>query len=125
MSIVHKQTLSLAVDGGSSVSGTATEVGSTNVSIDQVFAAGTNVLFTITFAHATLQSVILVSDQDMTVKTNSSGSPDDTISLKANNPLVWSASAAYYTNPFSHADVTKFYLTNATAARLKGRFLNT
>jgi len=67
-----------------------------------------------------LQFIALESDQDLTLETNSGSAPDDTISLKANNPLIWEADASYFANPLT-ADVTSLFVTNAgsTAANLR------
>ena len=70
-----------------------------------------------------LQSFYMSSDRDLTVKTNSSGTPDDTIALKANKPLIWTPNCGF-SNPFS-ADLTALFLTNAsgTDATLQVRLL--
>lgn len=68
-----------------------------------------------------LKSLVLVSTQDMTVKTNhSDGTADDTVALLANVPQVFVASVVG-TNPFAAANVTKLYVNNTSgvAASLK------
>lgn len=62
--------------------------------------------------------VWMKSTVDMTLKTNSTSSPTDTISLAANKPLVW-FTGCYYSNPLT-ADVTQMYITNASG--LAGTF---
>ena len=61
-----------------------------------------------------LKSFILDSDQDITVETNSGSAPDDTFTVKADNPLVWNTDSPA-ANPFS-ADVTDFYITNSSGS---------
>ncbi len=56
-----------------------------------------------------LKSLLLSSTKPMTVKTNSSGSPDDTITLAANVPVIWYTGCGH-PNPLT-ADVTGLYLT--------------
>lgn len=64
---------------------------------------------------ANLKSLCLYSDVAITVKTNSSGSPVDTITMTAGQSIVWSLVADGLTAcPFS-ANVTKLYVTNAGA----------
>lgn len=69
------------------------------------------------FPFASLRSLFILSDADCTIKTNSSGSPGNTLTLKAGLPLVW-----YYqcglVNPIS-VDVTKFLIDAAVAARVR------
>lgn len=57
-----------------------------------------------------MKSFLLKADVGMTVKTNSSGTPDDTFTLKAGVPLLWTENS-YFSNPLS-ADVTALYVTN-------------
>lgn len=70
-----------------------------------------------------IQSLLITADQDLTLKTNSSGSPDNTIALKAGIPYLWLYNSGI-TLPLS-ADVTNWYITNASgvAATLKIRAL--
>jgi hypothetical protein len=61
---------------------------------------------------------VLLSDQDCTIKTNNTSTPDDTIVLKANHPLVWVAGDGYFSNPFS-ADVTEVFVTTTIETNLQ------
>lgn len=58
-----------------------------------------------TFAHADVAAVFLSSTQNLTINTNSDGSPVQSISLTANVPVI--------VNPFT-SDVTALYLRNAS-----------
>lgn len=72
-----------------------------------------------------LKSIIISSDQDITVETNSASVPDDSFTLLADNPLVWN-SGSTLPNPFASAvDVTALFITNASgsAAALEIRAL--
>lgn len=72
------------------------------------------------FIAANLKSIYILSDQNLTVKTNDSSSPDDTITVAANTPFAWNTVQAA-DNPFT-ADVSKVYLTNessTSAARVQ------
>ena len=60
-----------------------------------------------------LKSFYLYSDVALTLKTNDSGTPDDTIAVAAGKPIVWTNNSVL-ANPFT-VDVTKFYFVNATA----------
>lgn len=71
-----------------------------------------------------LKAIIIHSDKAVTLKTNSSGSPDDTIVLQANVPLVWYTGPtidAADGNPFD-ADVTDFYIANSSGATATVKF---
>lgn len=73
----------------------------------------TNQQENIAFNHTNLRGVYIKSDVTVTLKTNSSGSPDDTITVTAGVPFIW-----YYQsgvdNPFSAAVVTTYW-TNGTS----------
>lgn len=76
--------------------------------------ASTNLLVNYTLDVSACKSFYMQSTRDMTVKTNSSGSPDDTIALKANEPYQW---APNYANAFElGTDVTALYVTLAAGA---------
>jgi hypothetical protein len=76
-------------------------------------ASTTNQLVAIAFAFAKLDMYVFLSNVDVTIKTNSTTSPGNTITLKAGQMKLWSSSN-YGANEFT-ADVTTFYLTNANA----------
>lgn len=86
-------------------------------------ASSTNFAVTLAFTLAKVKSLWFYSDKAVTLKTNSSGSPVDTIVLAAGIPLVWNANLG--ANPFS-ADVTSLFVTNAavSAAEMKIRILH-
>lgn len=56
---------------------------------------------------------VIMSDQDLTIKTNSSSVPDDTITVKAGVPIIWDSESGA-ANPLT-ADVTDLFITNTTA----------
>jgi hypothetical protein len=60
-------------------------------------------------ALAAMKGYYIVSDQAISLQTNSSGSPDDTIALVANEPLVWNEKSLH-TKAFT-VDITALYLT--------------
>src|SRR5690242_17732176 len=71
MSLTEKLTLSNSSDGGSSLSGNITEVGSSRVEIDTRFGANTNNAYNaFSVTQANIQSVFLYADQPVTVRTN-------------------------------------------------------
>lgn len=121
MSVSINFTSNVNVDGSGALSATFSEVGATAITIDNQFAAGsTDVEYDVSFAHATIQGIWLMSTVDMTVKTNSSSVPSQTLSLKAGRPLRWGTSEGYFSNPIT-ADVTKLFVTCTAAGKLKGK----
>lgn len=91
------------------------EVASPGVS---VAANQTNYEIDWVLTFANLKAVAIVADQDCTVKTNSTSSPAETLTLKANQALVWRENdpAAMH---FLSVNLTKIYVTNTTALTIK------
>lgn len=94
------------------------------VSIDEsIPGASTNLLLDLMLDVSQVRGCYLLCDRDITLKTNSSGSPANTINLKADIPYRW------YTNQYNAllltSDVTALYATLAAgaAARLRCAFL--
>ena len=61
-----------------------------------------------------LKTVIVSSDVAVTIKTNNSGSPTDTIAIKAGIPYIWHYDA-YASNLFT-GDVSKIFITNTSGS---------
>lgn len=74
----------------------------------------TNKEVDIDFVFSRAKNIFITSDKALTLKTNDTTTPGDTISLPANVPVIYD-SQGVGTNPFT-ADVTRFYFTNAAAA---------
>ena len=68
-----------------------------------------------------IKSLIFACDFDITIETNDSAAPDDTINLKANSPLMWNADAQF-SNPIT-VDVTKIYLTTGAIGSVDATFI--
>ena len=117
--------------GNRTLKGTVSPSAGNNNSIDESIPdSSTDLLVNATVDITALQSVFLLCDQDVTVETNNGGTPQETIALKKDDPLLWRKAgnqldgADYPKNPFS-ADVTAFFITNASgfAAQLKMEIL--
>jgi hypothetical protein len=105
-------TLTLGWSSGSANGVNQSVTLSANTSVISNFT-GTNSATTqvhLDWTNANLQVFYALSDQDLTLKTNSSGSPQDTITLHANKPFVWYKNSGI-TNPFA-GNVTTTYWTN-------------
>ena len=64
-----------------------------------------------------IKSIVILADQAMTLKTNSSSVPDETLSLLANDPYEWHT-GSLHTNLLA-TDITSLFMTNTTAGTLK------
>lgn len=101
-------------DAGTISSTTHSYTDDTEYGLDGLVLAGAvNKEFDIALTLANLKSLVLFSDQAITIKTNSTSSPQDTIVLQAGKEVVWTNDgAAGGANPFA-GNVTKFYISNA------------
>lgn len=123
MPISHKVSYGLSSSSSAGLSGAQNEAGNTEIVQDVLYAANlTNQLLAVSFTQSALQSVMLVSDKGLTIKTNSSGSPQETIVLKPGIPLCWGVSAGYFACPFA-GNVTAFYVTTTASSRLQVKIL--
>jgi hypothetical protein len=111
-------------DAGSAFNASNKFTGQTEAAYDGTIAANaTDSYIDIAWPTTGAQSLCLWSDTNLTVKTNSSTAPVQTIALLANVPLEWGTGMG--TNPITSA-VTSLYVTNATAnpAKFKVRALS-
>ena len=114
------QTLSLNwSESGQSLTQNVTLTGSEELNISASIAGNTtNEQHALAFTQSLLQSIYISSDQALTLKTNSSSVPQDTLTIAANKPFCW-YSGCGIANPFAN-NVTSLFVTNAgsTAANL-------
>ena len=116
MSVVHAFTQQWE-QGNNSVSKriAITADAESNVSVS-VPDSSTDLQVVLALDVSALKSIIIATDNDITVETNSGSSADDTFTILANNPLVWNSDCPL-PNPFASAvDVTDLYITNASGS---------
>ncbi len=114
MAFSHTVTKSIQGNGVNK-SLSSTYSGSSGTNIQETIAIGTDTLVNVAIDVSAIKSLYICSDVAMTLETNSSSAPDDTISLIAGVPLEWQAGVSYYACPLT-VDVTKVYLTNVAQA---------
>jgi hypothetical protein len=125
MSVTNAITDTIAVTYSGNGKAVSTPVGSYTgteaVAVETVITAATvKQAITLTFPVASIKCLIVSSDQDVTLYTNSSTTPIDTLAVKAAFGLFWTKDTATVC-PFT-ADVTHFYVTNAGATDAKFHF---
>jgi len=104
------------MNGGRQVSreNTFTGTGSASVVGESIADSTTDGLVAFALDVSQVKAIYIKSDQDITIETNSSSAPDNTLALKSNIPYVW------YTNKYDAlvftADITKIYVTNASGS---------
>lgn len=121
MSLTHRVGVTYTTNAGQISATTNTYTGSGEAVVDESLAIGTNTLVNIAVDVSEIESLCIVSNAAMTIKTNSSGAPDDTITLVANVPVIWTTDSLEAC-PLT-VDVTKIYCTQAALATLKIRVL--
>lgn len=84
--------------------------------------SSTDLEIDVNFEFANMKSLYLLAKSGaMTLETNSSSSPVQTIALAADKPLVWYTGSGI-TNPIT-ANVTKFYITSTPGGTFQMRLL--
>ncbi len=77
-------------NGGQAINKSIAVSGGAETNIDETIAASaTNIAIEFTLDISQLKGLFLNSDRNITIKTNSSGSPDNTFTLQANVPFAW------------------------------------
>lgn len=105
-----------------SISTTESLEGEVEAAISQdINASAANVEILVALDVSKLQSVVIKASQDCTVKTNSSGAPDDTLTIEANVPYVWTINS--YDANLITADVSKVFVTNLAAVAMTFQLL--
>lgn len=97
------------------VSSTRNLSGESQLLISQAIADGaSDQLIALSIDISQVRLLAIKSDQALTIKTNNSGAPDDTLSLLAGIPRIFRAGE--YDTIFLTADVTAIYVTNASGS---------
>ena len=113
MSAVHNIT-QLWSNGGTILSKIITVTGPAEINVDSYVApAVTNEQVGVAWTAAQLLSIYMVASSAVKVTTNSTGSPQDTIYLQPNIPLVWTNQSSI-AQPFAGA-ITQFFLTTGSS----------
>jgi len=124
MAKIHTFKRTSQVDGNSVLASTEDVQSDLAVELDiSIPASTTNQAVAISINPAKLRSLyMLATQQGLTLKANSTGSPTNTYTLIAGVAFEWSADAAYFANPVA-STITTLYVTNAgaSAARLRIR----
>lgn len=122
--LTHAFSLGLIVES-TPFNSPVTAIGTSRISINRDSTKGGDIVPIGTNTHilhpsidvSEVQSILIKSDQDITIKTNSSGSPDDTLAIKAGMPYIWITGKSYDTLKLT-VDVASIYVTNTAAANL-------
>ena len=113
---VFTDVISVSYSGnGKSVSSKlGTYSGTKDAGIATVIPAGSvNFQVVLAFPIANIQSMVIDASQNVTIKTNSTTAPGDTINLNANYGIFWGI-GGLPAKPLS-VDVTSFYVSNPGA----------
>lgn len=116
MAVTHTISASWRTGSGGSKTATVAVTGDTEINSGDLTVAvsDADAAVGIAFAFANLQSLYWHSTGDVTIKTNSVGSPAQTFALKANIPFLWIKNSGI-PNPIS-TDVTSLHVVNASAS---------
>jgi len=114
MSFTHTQVIQYQTAGRTLVKSYSLTGGSQTSVSESIPDSSTDELVNFTLDVSTCTSFYMASDQDMTIETNSGGSPIDTIVLVADVPYIWNTDS--YDSFLLGTDVTALYATNASGS---------
>jgi hypothetical protein len=101
-----------------SISASRAFSGDTQINLDTTIAAATtNQLFTLAIDVSQVKMLVMLAENAMTIKTNSSGSPANTVNLLAGVPYEYGEGG--YSTLVLTTDVTAIYVTSTLGGRLR------
>ena len=113
LGLTHAYTMNWANGGTNPINTAITVTGTAEIVSQTVATDNTTTHEVLAFAHANLQSIYILSPNDLTLNTNAAdGTGGDSITIAGGQPFIWYL-ASGVTCPFSH-DVTAFYWVNAS-----------
>jgi hypothetical protein len=108
----HEWKHTLTVDSGTPTTASYRITYDQSSSLDTSIAANSNnSIVAFTLDTSILESLLMLADQDLTLRTNNNAAPGDTINLKANRPLIWNGEDGYFASPFAN-NVSVLYVTS-------------
>jgi hypothetical protein len=115
MAFTHTVSKSYKTDAGTTSSINYVKTGPSDLNYDGVIAPNTtNHEVDLVFTHASMTSICIYATGAVTIKSNSSSAPDNTVTMTDGQQIIWNSNEAG-TNPFVTADVTKIFITNASS----------
>jgi len=91
------------------------KTGSGTIAVDDTIANGqTAFRINVAIDVSAVTAISILSDQDITVKTNSSGAPDDTFTLQGGQPYTWHNESLH--TFILGTDVTAIFVANASGS---------
>lgn len=109
-------------DGAATLSNAVSITTGARGTIDETIPASqTDLAVTWAFTKTKLKSIYIVASAAMTLETNSSSAPADTITLTANVPVVWDSTQTFIANPFA-GNVTSLFVTTTAGGLLQIRW---
>ncbi|AMV26119.1 hypothetical protein VT84_17100 [Gemmata sp. SH-PL17] len=110
--------------GSNQIATQSTKTGSVEQNSSLALGVVTNQAVDLQWAQAKLLSIFIKTDQDCTLKMNSSGSPTDTIALTAAVPFVWvKGGGTPYPFTGTAGAITAAFLTTTVATNVEIRVL--
>lgn len=122
--LTHTYRLQVTAGSGDSLSSTISPTGGAEVNISEAMTDPSDQLIAFVLDVSQCKALYILSDVDATLKTNSSGAPARTLTLKAGEAIAWvSTYDSDVPNPFGSTDVTALYYTATGASNLYIRCL--
>jgi len=115
MSYAHNFAWDVQVLAGSFRKSASYSGGTAAILDESIPAAGATTFSNFDVDVSAMASLFMLCDRDITITINDDGTPDATVDLLANVPLVWT-NDGYFSNPLGSIDVTSIKATLAAGA---------
>lgn len=116
MAFTHTMTFTFQSPDGT-IQQASSQSASENIAIDETITVGADREVALAIDVSQLKSLFIIADGALTLETNSSSAPDNTLTIQADLPFFWQSGAYETSLRFNgttvSADITKIYLTNA------------
>lgn len=118
--MAYSLSYNLSVSNGvETIAQTIARSASGRAEIDEDIGVGADTQVNIAIDVSEVEMLVLLSDQDVTIETNSGSEAADTLALTAGEPYIWYSGAQ---DSFAlTTDVTAFFVTNAAGATARVR----
>lgn len=117
MSVTYNFTNTLTANGVVLIDAPVSESAGSDLVIDEAVPDATTDKLLQTFVAdvSQMKGLGILSDQNVTLKTNSTSVPDKQIAVVANEPILWNTKNGQ-SNPLGIVDVAALYVTNASGS---------
>lgn len=116
MAFTHIITQKITPNSGNPIEKAITLTGGSESNLSESIPdSSTDLQVTFELDVSQVKALFIMSDQNITIETNNGTTPDDTLNLVANEPVVW-YTGSLLTNPIGTDITTDIFVTNSSGS---------